>query len=139
MENLFAKHTKYNVEQLSKNKAFMLSLIEQLKSFYYVYNSKLSEDRDVTKFSCTSRNGIINQLWISIGKDNKIVIKHGGILMYGEAQERRRAKLNEKYDCYGYMGSGITVEMKGITEENIAEFMPDIVYIMERNGFTPVK
>lgn len=133
--NLFAQHTKYNVEQLRENKAFMLSFIEQLKSFYYTYNEKGYEKEGVTRRAFSYSNGTMNTLFISINdKTNTINVSFK--LLFQNAP-KTKAKFEKNYKTYSYMGSGLDVTMEGINKDNVSTYMSDLVWAMEGIGFTP--
>ena len=131
--NLFAQHTKYDVEQLRKNKQFLLELVSDLEQFYYTYKKEVKDSVDSTYVSFSPAPEIIKQVFFSVDGTNAISISFGGIL-----GEETKKKFQEKYPkSWDYMGSGVRVEMNGITKENISTFMADIVFLLERLKFTP--
>ena len=133
--NLFEQHTKYDIEQLKRNKAFMSSFIEQLKSFYYTYKETSYERGGVTNYAFSYSSGTINTLFISIN-DNTNSISVSFNLLFSNAP-KTKARFEEKYKTHPYMGSGLDVTMEGINEDNISNYMSDIVWAMENKGFTP--
>lgn len=133
--NLFAQHTTYDVEQLKENKKFLMELVSDLEQFYFTFNKQARDHKDKTFVSFSPTRGTIHQVHLSVGNTNAITISFGGIL-----SEQLRKDFMVKYpkSC-SYMGTGISVEMGGITRENVSSFMPDIVLLLEKLGFTPIR
>lgn len=126
MEIDLLQHSTYNVETIRKNKELFNRLFESIcrtYSIFHLRDNSLSNERNVSFAPGQSR---IQNVFINIKPNGEFNISFRG-------GKDKLKKLEEKgctYETSNYRCDA-TVELKGLTEENYKEHLPNIVKALE--------
>ena len=139
MENLFTTTASNEALVRQKQNAFLSKLLGDLRSAYtnilHFINSHY-ENCSIWRIGIHPNSGCVHEF--TIKKDGSISYSSHSTLVF-ESDKKKYAKISslmEKYPKSVMYSSGFSLRIEGITEDNIKDYISDIVYMLETDGFT---
>ena len=151
MSNIFIANSKFNLEKLKENKAFLLNLISQLREAYIIGYYKESDSGDTTEIEIGSRNSEYDTHKFSVNgkgvitfqnastqysnKDAKMLLKkypNSRVQWTKDYYKREHGKDIPESENNGWIDLSIN-----ITKSNINDAIKDIVVTLETAGHAP--
>lgn len=137
MENLFIANSKFNLEKLKENKAFLLDLVRQIKEAYIIkyYNEEDIGDKTEIAIGNCSRGYETHKFSV----DGKGIITFEGTFV--KLPNDIAAQLMKKYPTSRIQPhahhSWVQVNITDISKKTIGKVIKDIVLIFETGGQNP--
>jgi hypothetical protein len=136
MEIDLLQHSKYNQEELVKNKEFLLRLVDKVTSTYEAEVNNHYNEKDITRISLKKRGRVANLFFLVDGSGEVSFTTRisPSISKMGRVAQFWRDK-GDNYSVTEF-NSDISVSITGITRVNFNNYLGDIVRLIEINGFT---
>jgi hypothetical protein len=136
MENLFVKNSKFNLEKLKENKAFLLELVGQIKDAYHVgfYNEENSADKTIVEIG--SYRDAYNNHTFEVNGKGVIAFESTAIEVPIEKAKALFKKYPKTYCQWNTETCWMRLKIE-ISSANINSVIKDVVFAFETKGQAP--
>jgi len=126
------KHSKYDKEQLVKNKKFFLMFIDKITD---TYEAIIDENYNCGNSSIINlkRKGRIASLFFKI--DGKGMISFNTRILDFRTNYKELLGAKDNYEVTNGSGNEYRITISGITKDNFNDYLGDIVHLIEKQGF----